>query len=124
MVMPAESMSPRERWLAVLRRQKPDRVPMDYWATAETTQKLMQHLGCADTRALFERLHIDAVVTVGPRYIGPPIPAGEDVFGCRRQDVDYGTGVYAECVYHPLAAYASVEEIDSEYRWPSPDWYD
>jgi uroporphyrinogen decarboxylase len=97
---------------------------MDYWATTEATTKLMQHLGCVDTHALFERLHIDAVVSVGPRYVGPPIPAGYDVFGCRLQQVDYGTGVYAECVEHPLAAYTSVGEIERHYRWPSPDWYD
>ena len=28
-------MSPRERWLAVLNRETPDRVPMDIWATEE-----------------------------------------------------------------------------------------
>lgn len=26
-----ESMTPKERWLAVLRHEKPDRIPMDYW---------------------------------------------------------------------------------------------
>ena len=26
-----DAMTPRERWLAVLRRQKPDRIPTDYW---------------------------------------------------------------------------------------------
>jgi uroporphyrinogen decarboxylase len=117
-------MTPRERWLAVLRREPPDRVPMDYWATAEATQKLMQYLGCASTQALYQQLHIDAVVSVGPRYVGPPIPAGEDLFGCRTRNVDYGTGVYAECIYHPLATYTSVEELERSYQWPRPDWYD
>lgn len=119
-----ETMSPRERWLAVLTRRLPDRVPMDYWATREATARLLAHLGCHDTWDLFRRLHIDAVVTVGPRYVGPPISPGEDVFGCRHVDVDYGTGVYAECVHHPLAGCASVEEIERHYRWPSPDWWD
>jgi uroporphyrinogen decarboxylase len=122
--MPKESMTPRERWLAVLQRKQPDRVPMDYWATSEATQKLLQHLGYADTQALFKRLHIDAVISVGPRYVGPPVPAGQDQFGCRYQHVDYGTGEYAECIYHSLAAYESVDEIERNYRWPSPDWYD
>jgi uroporphyrinogen decarboxylase len=117
-------MTPRERWLAVLQRKPPDRVPMDYWATPEATWKLQQHLGCANSEELFARLHIDAVVTVGPRYVGPPIAPGCDVFGCRKQPVDYGTGVYAECVFHPLAEYTSVEEIERCYRWPSPDWWD
>ncbi|MCS6859345.1 MAG: hypothetical protein NZT92_03365 [Abditibacteriales bacterium] len=122
--MPKETMTPRERWLAVLRREKPDRVPMDYWATAEANQKLMQHLGCATMQEVFDRLHIDTPLTVGPRYVGPPLPPGQDVFGCRYKNVDYGTGVYAECVYHPLAEYTSVEEIERNYQFPSPDWYD
>ena len=42
----ADSMTGRERWLAVLNREKPDRVPMDYWATEEATQRLLTHLGC------------------------------------------------------------------------------
>ncbi len=41
-IMSKETMTSKERWLAVLNRQKPDRIPMDYWATAETTEKLMQ----------------------------------------------------------------------------------
>ena len=38
--MPKETMTPRERWLAVLQRRKPDRVPMDYWSTPEFEEKL------------------------------------------------------------------------------------
>lgn len=122
--MPKETMTPRERWLAVLRREKPDRVPMDYWATAEANQKLMKHLGCANMQEVFDRLHIDTPLSVGPRYVGPTPPAGQDIFGCRYKNVDYGTGVYAECVYHPLAEFTSVEEIERHYQFPSPDWYD
>jgi len=119
-----ETMTPRERWLAVLRRDKPDRMPMDYWATAEATDKLMRHLRCSTREEMMERLHIDAPVNVGPRYVGPPVPQDQDVFGCRFRNVDYGSGVYRECVFHPLAQYTSVEEIEANYRWPSPDWYD
>jgi uroporphyrinogen decarboxylase len=117
-------MTPRERWLAVLTREAPDRVPMDYWSTGEATHKLMAHLGCADVPAMLDRLHIDRPVTLGPRYVGPPVPAGEDVFGCRYRNVDYGTGVYSECVHNPLAPFSSVEEIEASYRWPCPDWWD
>jgi uroporphyrinogen decarboxylase len=62
--MPKETMTPKERWLAVLRREKPDRIPMDYWATDEATQKLMGHLGCGSTDEMFRALHIDRVVTL------------------------------------------------------------
>ncbi len=122
--MRRETMTPRERWLAVLSREKPDRVPMGYRATGEATRKLMGYLGCNDGQALYERLHIDRVVSLSPRYVGPPIPRDKDVFGCGYEDVDYGTGVYRECVSHPLSEYETVEQIERSYTWPSPDWYD
>ncbi len=117
-------MTPRERWLAVLRREQPDRVPMDYWATPEATRKLMTHLGCVTEEAMYRRLNIDKVVSVEARYIGPSRPNNEDVFGVRYREIAYCSGTYQECVYHPLAKYETVEEIKADYRWPSPDWFD
>jgi uroporphyrinogen decarboxylase len=122
--MPRETMTPRERWLAVLRREKPDRVPMDYWATREASAKVRAYLGVSTNDELQKRLHIDAPVSIGGRYVGPEPPSGEDVFGCRFKTVDYGTGVYEECVHNPLARFRCVEEIEVGYRWPSPDWWD
>lgn len=122
--MPRETMTPRERWLAVLNHGLPDRLPMDYWSTGEATAKLMAHLGCRTTEQVYARLHIDAPVSVWPRYVGPPVPAGQDIHGCRFRTVDYGGGAYSECVFHPLAQYGSVEEIEANYTWPSADWYD
>jgi uroporphyrinogen decarboxylase len=117
-------MTPRERWLAVLRRQRPDRVPMDYWTTGEAKDKLMRHLGVAGDKALYERLHIDRVIGVGPRYVGPKLPPDVNEFGIRHRLADYGTGTYSEIAFSPLAQYNSVAEIEANYRWPSPDWYD
>lgn len=122
--MSREDMTPKERWLAVLNRERPDRLPMDYWATEEATQRVMKYLGCSDQWEMFERLHIDRPFVVKPRYVGPPIEPGYDEYGCRYQDVDYGTGVYSECVHHPLARYNSVEEIEGNYTWPTADWFD
>ncbi len=122
--MPKETMTPRERWLAVLRREKPDRLPMDYWTTDEAEAKLLKHLGLPDELAMLKRLHIDRPLTVSPRYVGPPIPAEEDVYGIRYRDIDYGTGAYREVAVSPLAGYTTVAEIEAHYRWPSPDWWD
>jgi len=121
--MPKEAMMPRERWLAVLRREKPDRVPMDYWSTAEAQDKLLKYLGVGHEEML-KRLHIDRLFFVEPRYVGPATPPDEDVFGIKYRDVDYGTGTYREAASHPLASYTTVEEIEANYRWPSPDWWD
>jgi len=147
--MPKETMTPRERWLAVLTRRTPDRVPMDYWATPEATAKLIEHLGLSRKserqlvsdmhatspatgeneaydllRQALQQLHVDFVIRVGPRYVGPPPEPGADIFGCRYSTVDYGSGAYEEVVYHPLAEFDSVNAIESHYTWPSPDWWD
>ena len=117
-------MTPEERWQAVFRRQKPDRVPLDYWATPEFDARLMAYLGCAGRSEALRKLHVDYVVSPKPVYAGPALPSRTDIFGCRYSDVDYGTGVYDECISHPLAAFTSVEEIEKSYVWPSPDWWD
>lgn len=148
-------MTPKERWQAVLERKTPDRIPMDYWATPEATQKLAQFLGCQrptsqlrepslspwggwasgggwktggawteTEKALFEQLHIDTVVALQPLYNGPALPEKTDIFGCRFTDLDYGYGIYRECVHFPLAQYRAVEEIKQNYQWPSADWFD
>ena len=122
--MPKETMTPRERWLAVLTHRTPDRVPMDYWATTEATEKILRHTGCEDLWQFFARYHIDRPVTVHGRYAGPPLDPNRDAFGCRFAQIGYGTGEYRECIHHPLARYGSVEEIAREYTWPHPDWWD
>ena len=122
--MPKETLTSRERWLAVLKREKPDRIPMDYWATGEATARLLQHLGVSFDEML-ERLHIDLPLGVGGAYQGPPVPEEQDVFGVHYRYVDYGTGAYRETTGEPpLARFESVEEIEREYTWPDPDWWD
>ncbi len=119
----ADQMTPRERWLAVLNREPFDRFPLDYRATPEVNVQLVEHMGAADMAEVRERLHIDPVMGVGGRYVGPEYPPDEDVFGVGYELVDYGAGVYREAARAPLAEYDSVEEIEANYTWPSPDWY-
>lgn len=122
--MSKETMTSKERWLAVLNRQKPDRIPMDYWATEEVTTRLMQHVGYETKQALFKHLHIDQVITVEPGYVGHSLAENTDIFGCRFKEVNYGSGIYSECVYHPLVEYKTLNEIKRNYKWPILDWYD
>ena len=117
-------MTPRERWMAVLEKKKPDRVPMDFWGTPEITLTLQKHLGCETRHEMLEKLHVDFVVGVAPAYVGPEMSPGSDIFGCRGQTVDYGSGEYWEIIEHPLANYQTVEEIKEAYIWPKSDWWD
>ena len=121
-----ETMTPKERWLAVLKGEKPDRLPMDYWATKEATQKLLKHLGCTNVWQMFKRLHIDRVFSVRPEYVGPRLKPMHDMYGRRYRNIAYssGAGSYRECIYHPLAQYNTVEEIERNYTWPTADWFD
>ena len=121
--MPKETMTPRERWLAVLRRKTPDRVPMDIWITPEASKKLEAHLD-TDWDGVLERLHIDRPFGAGGRYNGPPPKDGEDIWGVKRRQMAYGTGVYDEAASAPLAPYESVEAIEANYAWPNPDHWD
>ncbi len=117
-------MTPRERWLAVLNGQRADRVPTDYWATGEVTDRLLAELGCVDEMVLYRKLGIDRLIAVGPRYTGPDF--GEaNMWGVRRVRQEYagGAGAYDEVVDYPLAGATTVAQIDS-HPWPSPDWYD
>jgi uroporphyrinogen decarboxylase len=117
-------MSPRERWQAVFKRQKPDRVPMDFWGTDEAVAALMKHLECGSRREALEKLHVDFVVKLEPRYCGPPLRPGYDAFGRLYKRIAYETGAYDECVNSPLSHFESPAEIERGYVWPSPDWWD
>jgi len=119
-------MNSRERVLAAINRGPVDRVPTDIWATAEVWDKLRQHFGReADIGAA---LHIDGIAAVGAEYAGPPVPdapAGEfaDFWGMRFRPVDYGTGVYHEQTFYPLASARTVDDLE-RFQWPTADWFD
>jgi uroporphyrinogen decarboxylase len=115
-------MTPRERWLAVLNRDKPDRLPMDYWGTDEATEKVCQHLGCADEWEMYRRLHIDRVLFLTPPSWGGPKKEGVDPhWGYRWRWVEHAGGGYFECVGHPLAGFNTVADVEASYTWPNLD---
>jgi uroporphyrinogen decarboxylase len=118
-------VTPRERWLALLSGERPDRIPTDYWATEEVTHRLCRDLRVADREELYRKLHIDGLVVVEPPVIDSRLTAdpSTDIWGLRRKPVDYGGGVYDEFDNHPLSAMTEPEELDA-YPWPSPDAYD
>jgi uroporphyrinogen decarboxylase len=117
-------LTPRQRWLALLDRKSPDRIPTDYQATAEVTARLCRDLGCADDEVLYRTLHIDARRKVEPIWRRPPgLPAEADMWGIVYREISYGSGVYSEPEHHPLAQADSVAEVDA-HRWPSCDDFD
>jgi uroporphyrinogen decarboxylase len=124
-------MTPRRRWEAVLRGERPDRVPCDYWGTAEITARLKHDLGCPTDRALWERLGVDKLVQLTPRH---PRATEKDTWhlqsffsvwhvGTRQAPYADGLGYYEEAVENPLAGAASVREVE-QFDWPDPGEWD
>ena len=126
-------MNPRERVLSAIAHREPDRVPWDYWAAPEVTERLMGELGLADSEALLRHFGVALRYVEGPGFVGQErrrFEGGvvEDLWGVRRKKVTvdsaHGPWTYKHVVDYPLAAAESVQEIENYPGWPSPDWWD
>ncbi len=123
-------MTPRERWLAVLNGQRPDRVPCDYWGTSEITTRLQRDLNCSSERALWERLGIDKCIYLGPahpqaRESGWHLQSLFSIWRVETKPMAYGDsiGEYEEDAHHPLGDAETVAEIEA-FDWPDPAGFD
>ncbi len=124
--MPAE-LSHRERVRLALEHHETDRVPIamicsgfggDLAGQVDAYLKEQRGIGLEE----YVEPLID-VKTVGPPYVGPPLPARTDMWGVRRGPVSYGRGEYNEIEYYPLGDAETVADIEA-HDWPSPDWFD
>jgi len=120
-------MRPRERVLAALHHQQPDRVPLFYRATEEVTDCLIRHFGAAGLDDVLELLHVDFRFIQTP-YIGPPrVPDAKgvivDYWGIPRRRVHTATGSYMEPVCYPLAEARTPAEVRA-HPWPKVEWFD
>ena len=121
-------MTPKERVLAAIDHQEPDRVPLDFWPGRGTEARLLRHLDLESSDELQDFLGSD-VRCVYPRYVGPKLNVSEDgsyedFWGVIRKPYAHGSGgAYDEVVAPPLANATSLADID-KIRWPSPDWFD
>jgi uroporphyrinogen decarboxylase len=123
-------MTPRERWMALFRGERPDRVPCDYWGTSEITGRLKRDLACATDRALWKLLGIDKCVFLGARHPRAKedtwhLPSLFSLFGIETRPIEYGDGlgVYEEIAKAPLEKAETISDIDS-CPWPDPRDFD
>ena len=126
-------MTSRQRVLTAIRHREPDRVPFDYWAAPEVTERLLRHFNLPDKEALLQRLGVDLRTIPGPSYAGQELKqyedgSVEDLWGVRRKRMTVERGAfrwsYKHVVASPLAEMETAREVDRYKGWPSPDWWD
>jgi uroporphyrinogen decarboxylase len=125
--MKHDTLTSRERVRLALQHQATDRIPIAMVcsginppADAAFDQLLRQIRGIDLASYLRQVLDVRAVE---PRYIGPPLAAGEDIWGVRRKPLSFGAGAYDEIAYYPLAEAQTLADLE-RHRWPSTDWFD
>ena len=97
--------------------------------SGEVRDKLLKHFGVATDVEIWRGLHLDKIVGVGPKYIGPPardLPGGLKLmppWWTTQKEIHYGTGSYWETVDWPLKNATTIAELE-QFQWPSADWYD
>jgi uroporphyrinogen decarboxylase len=116
-------MTPRQRWQALFERRTPDRIPTDYQATPEVTERVLRDLDCPDEMALWKRLSIDRRLEITPRWKKAETAGGRDMWGVEYRRAEYEGGAYDEPCVLPLATAESVADVHA-HPWPSPDDFD
>lgn len=126
-------LTSKERVLAAIKREKIDKVPIDFWSTAETDSRLLKYFKISHRDELLEHVGADIVYINGPEYIGHPLACygadiSEDIWGVKRKLCFAGDGdkrqSYKCVVDSPLKDANSVEDILNYNHWPNPDHFD
>ncbi len=121
-------MTSKERVLAAVHHQEPDRVPINYQGNPGITSRLLAHYGLdeGDYEGLLRVLGVD-FRGVGPTYTGPKLhedvpDRSVDLWGIHRRYIEHGSGGYWDFCDFPLRD-ATVEEV-AAWPMPSPDDHD
>ena len=118
-------MSPRERVLAALRHEQPDRTPRDFWAEPPALARLFAHVGHCDKESLLESLSIDI------RHLDAPEPPERSAGGGILQNLWGERFIYRSTPWGPvredvrgaLAGATRFSELE-RFDWPRSDCID
>jgi uroporphyrinogen decarboxylase len=118
-------MTSRERVLAALRHEQPDRTPRDFWAEPPAWKRLFAHVGHGDKDKLLDSLGMDI------RHLEAPPPPDRPIGGGAFQNFWGERFIYQPTLWGPLredvkgalAGANSLAELEA-FDWPSPDCLD
>lgn len=118
----------KERVLAAINHEYADRVPIDYSAVPEVTDRLMQYFKLNNYDELLEKLNVDFRI-VEPRFLDAKhvedFEDGSfmDIWGVKHKIIVSGNVRFHEFVNIPLSDVNSINEAES-YPWPTADMID
>jgi uroporphyrinogen decarboxylase len=118
-------MTSRERVLAALRHERPDRTPRDFWAEPPALKRLFAHVGHSDKDRLLDACGVDV------RHLEAPAPAEQELgaglfqnyWGERYIFKPTPWGPMREDAKGALADANSFSELEA-FPWPQPDCLD
>ena len=120
-------MNHRERFEATMAHRTCDRLPVDFIAQGEVTDRIVRHLGVADYEAALRKLDIDfrhlPLTDFRAPYAKDERGFFSDMWGVRRKPVVNRFGSYDEVEHRPMASISTMDEVES-FPWPSPDIFD
>ncbi len=122
-------MNARERVLAVLNRETPDRIPVDLWLVPELVEKFKQELGVDDELDVYRKLDIDKIAWLGIPYKGvilkdPNEHQAVNHWGVKFEKVEANDKAeYGEVCFNPLLELDDPKQLE-DYPWPDPDDFD
>lgn len=128
-----QMMNSKERILAALNHQTPDRVPATLEGVTETWDRLKKHYSVGTDEEVMNILEIDTRIMQIPPYIGPKLKTftsetGSKIythpFGHRYEKVWNSIEYNDFTVHHPLKDIKTIEQFNAYHDWPNPDHYD
>lgn len=125
--MQDSQLSSRERVRLALAHQETDRIPIAMVCSGineparSEFEEYVRGKGHGNLEHYLDSL-LD-IASVAPRYKGPCLEPGGDIWGVRRKPVSHGTGFYDEIDHSPLADAGSMDQL-VQHPWPDAGWYD
>ncbi len=118
-------MTPRERVLAAVAHQPPDRTPRDFWAEDCSWKRLFAHVGHEDKDRLLDDLGVDVRHLEVPALPERPLGGGlfQNFWGERYVYRQTPWGPMREDVRGALADAETLADLEA-FDWPSPDQFD
>lgn len=118
-------MTSRERVLAALCHEQPDRTPCDFWAEPPTWNRLLAHTGHSDKERLLKALAVDV------RHLEATSPPEREVGGAVMQNFWGERFIYQPTSWGPMREDVKGALTDAQdfselegFHWPKPDAID